>query len=70
MAQSHRTGRWRSVAARFANGLGIIKVGSTHYGFGEDKVRENSSNTSFRAIPCYSSANLGTWTYVNEAMTQ
>jgi hypothetical protein len=52
------------------HGLRIIKVGSTYYGFGEDKVRENSSSTSFRAIPCYSSTNLGTWIYVNEAMTQ
>jgi Ricin-type beta-trefoil lectin domain/Glycosyl hydrolases family 43 len=51
------------------HGLGIIKVGSTYYGFGEDKVGENSSSAPFRAIPCYSSTNLGTWTYVNEALT-
>jgi glycosyl hydrolase family 43 len=50
------------------HGLGIIKVGGTYYGFGEDKVGENQSDTSFRAVPCYSSTTLATWTYVREAL--
>ncbi len=44
------------------HGLGIINVGGTWYGFGEDKTGESSSNTSFQDIPCYSSTNLSTWT--------
>src|SRR5439155_22971542 len=40
------------------HGLGIVKVGNTYYGFGEDKVGENQKDTSFRAIACYSSTNL------------
>ena len=50
------------------HGLGIVKVGNTWYGFGEDKVGENQHDTSFRAIPCYSSTNLATWTYVRESL--
>src|SRR5947207_7203263 len=50
------------------HGLGIVKVGSTWYGFGEDKVGENQKDTSFRAIPCYSSTDLATWTYVRESL--
>jgi hypothetical protein len=50
------------------HGLGIVKVGNTFYGFGEDKVGENQGDTSFRAIPCYSSTNLATWTYVRESL--
>ena len=34
------------------HGLGIIKVGSTWYAYGEDKAGETSANTSFQAIPC------------------
>jgi hypothetical protein len=50
------------------HGLGIVKAGTTWYGFGEDKVGENQEDTSFRAIPCYSSTNLATWTYVRESL--
>ncbi len=50
------------------HGLGIVKSGDTFYGFGEDKTNENSSDTSFIAIPCYSSNNLSTWTYQGEAL--
>ncbi|MFC8453442.1 RICIN domain-containing protein [Kitasatospora sp. NPDC057223] len=50
------------------HGLGIVKSGSTWYGFGEDKTGENSSDTSFRSIPCYSSADLQTWTYRSSAL--
>ena len=50
------------------HGLGIIKVGSTWYGFGEDKTGESSSATYFQDIPCYSSTNLASWTYVGKAL--
>ncbi|TDU03301.1 ricin-type beta-trefoil lectin protein [Streptomyces sp. 846.5] len=52
------------------HGLGIIKVGSTWYGFGEDKAGESSSNTSFQDIPCYSSTDLQTWTRAGTALTR
>ena len=52
------------------HGLGIIKVGSTWYGFGEDKTGESSSNTSFQDIPCYSSTDLSTWTRAGTALTR
>src|SRR5882724_12677689 len=52
------------------HGLGIIKVGSTWYGFGEDKTGESSANTSFQDIPCYSSTNLSTWTRQGTALAE
>ncbi|GJF33607.1 glycoside hydrolase [Kitasatospora sp. NE20-6] len=52
------------------HGLGIVKSGSTWYAFGEDKTGENSSDTSFRAIPCYSSTDLRTWTYRSTALSR
>jgi Ricin-type beta-trefoil lectin domain/Glycosyl hydrolases family 43 len=52
------------------HGLGILKVGGTWYAYGEDKVGENSSDATFRAVPCYSSTNLSTWTYQGEALTE
>ena len=52
------------------HGLGIVKVGSTWYGFGEDKTGESSSNTSFQDIPCYRSSDLQTWTKVGSALTR
>ncbi|GAA1986820.1 RICIN domain-containing protein [Kitasatospora viridis] len=52
------------------HGLGIIKVGSTWYGFGEDKTGENSNNTSFQDIPCYSSTDLSSWTYQGVALAE
>ncbi|POX51086.1 RICIN domain-containing protein [Streptomyces sp. Ru72] len=52
------------------HGLGIIKVGSTWYGFGEDKTGETSSDTSFQDIPCYTSTDLGTWTYQGVALAR
>jgi len=51
------------------HGLGIIKVGSTWYAYGEDKAGETSANTSFQAIPCYSSTDLKNWTFVSDALT-
>ncbi|MEU2424881.1 RICIN domain-containing protein [Streptomyces sp. NPDC007851] len=52
------------------HGLGIIKVGSTWYGFGEDKTGETSSDTSFQDIPCYTSTDLSTWTYQGVALAK
>ncbi|MEV6210689.1 RICIN domain-containing protein [Kitasatospora sp. NPDC051914] len=52
------------------HGLGIVKVGSTWYGFGEDKTGETSANTSFQDIPCYTSGDLGTWTYRGVALAK
>jgi hypothetical protein len=52
------------------HGLGIIKVGGTWYGFGEDKTGENSGNTSFQDIPCYSSTDLSAWTRQGAALTR
>src|SRR6266571_1056135 len=50
--------------------LGIIKVGSTWYGFGEDKAGESSSTAAFQDIPCYSSADLRTWTRQGTALAR
>jgi hypothetical protein len=52
------------------HGLGIIKVGSTWYAYGEDKAGETSANTSFQAIPCYASTDLHTWTFEGNALTE
>ncbi|MCX5056428.1 RICIN domain-containing protein [Streptomyces sp. NBC_00485] len=52
------------------HGLGIIKVGDTWYGFGEDKTGEASSDTSFQDIPCYTSTNLSDWTYQGQALSR
>ncbi|MFI5676682.1 RICIN domain-containing protein [Streptomyces cellulosae] len=52
------------------HGLGIIKVGSTWYGFGEDKTGETSSDTSFQNITCYTSTDLANWTYRSAALTR
>jgi hypothetical protein len=52
------------------HGLGIVKVGSTWYGFGEDKTGETSADTSFQNINCYSSTDLGSWTYQGAALTR
>ncbi|UXY24185.1 RICIN domain-containing protein [Streptomyces cynarae] len=52
------------------HGLGIIKVGSTWYGFGEDKTGETSSNTSFQDIPCYTSTDLSNWTHQGVALAK
>jgi hypothetical protein len=51
------------------HGLGIVQVGRTWYAYGEDKAGETASNTSFQAIPCYSSTNLKDWTFQGDALT-
>lgn len=45
-------------------------MGSTWYGFGEDKTGETSSDTSFQDIPCYTSTDLGTRTYQGVALAR
>ncbi|MFJ2956092.1 RICIN domain-containing protein [Streptomyces sp. NPDC087270] len=52
------------------HGLGIVKSGSTWYGFGEDKTGENSGDASFQDIPCYSSTDLAHWTKKGQALTR
>jgi hypothetical protein len=52
------------------HGLGIIKVGSTWYGFGEDKTGETSSDTSFQDITCYTSTDLANWNYEGQALSR
>ena len=52
------------------HGLGIIKVGSTWYGYGEDKTGRTSADTSFQDITCYSSTDLANWTYQGQALSR
>ncbi|MDX3613189.1 RICIN domain-containing protein [Streptomyces europaeiscabiei] len=51
------------------HGMGIIKVGDTWYGFGENKTGVDSTNTSFQAIACYSSTDLANWTFRGNALS-
>jgi beta-xylosidase len=48
-----------------AHGAGVIKVGSTYYLIGENKL----DGYSFQSIRCYSSTNLIDWTFVNNLLT-
>ena len=57
-----------SGAALQLHGLGIVKVGATWYGFGEDKAGESAGNTSFQDIPCYASTDLANWTLQGHAL--
>lgn len=52
------------------HGLGIVKAGSTWYGYGEDKTGENSSDAYFKDVPCYTSADLAHWTPQSPALSQ
>ncbi|NUR61153.1 MAG: family 43 glycosylhydrolase [Catenulispora sp.] len=52
------------------HGLGIVKVGSTWYGFGEDKVGESSGNAFFQDVSCYSSTDLSHWTRQGNALSK
>jgi hypothetical protein len=52
------------------HGLGIIKVGSTWFAFGEDKTGESSGDTHFQDIPCYSSTDLAHWAFQGKALAQ
>lgn len=59
-----------SGAALQLHGLGIVKVGATWYGFGEDKAGETSADTSFQDIPCYASTDLAHWTPRGHALVR
>lgn len=48
------------------HGLGIIKVGATWYGFGENKT----AGSAFQSISCYSSTDLAHWAYQGAALTR
>jgi len=67
--QSGTTWQDTSGAALQMHGLGIIKVGNTWYGYGEDKAGESSADAAFQAIPCYSSTDLRHWTFQGNALT-
>ncbi|KAJ4485534.1 Arabinanase/levansucrase/invertase [Lentinula aciculospora] len=49
-----------------AHGGGFLKVASTYYWFGEDKVLDS---TLFHAVSCYTSTDLETWTRESDALT-
>ncbi|KAH9854104.1 galactan 1,3-beta-galactosidase [Lenzites betulinus] len=49
-----------------AHGAGILKVGSTFYWFGEDK---SHNSALFKAVSCYSSTDLVSWTRHNDALS-
>ncbi|TFK76713.1 galactan 1,3-beta-galactosidase [Pluteus cervinus] len=49
-----------------AHGGGILKVDSTYYWHGEDKAHNSGS---FRAVSCYTSNDLVSWTRQNDALT-
>lgn len=59
-----------SGAALQMHGLGIVKVGSAWYGFGENKAGESSSDTHFQSIGCYKSTDLSHWAYQGAALTE
>jgi len=52
------------------HGLGIVKVGATWYGFGEDKTGQTTANTAFQDIPCYTSTDLANWTHQGIALAK
>ncbi|HET9170482.1 MAG TPA: RICIN domain-containing protein [Actinospica sp.] len=60
----------QSGSALQMHGLGIIKVGDTWYGYGEDKAGESAAGAPFQAIPCYSSTDLRHWTFQGNALTE
>ncbi|MET8995622.1 RICIN domain-containing protein [Amycolatopsis sp. NPDC004169] len=52
------------------HGLGIVQVGATYYGFGEDKTGQTTANTAFQDIPCYTSTDLANWTHQGIALAK
>ncbi|KAH6916781.1 galactan 1,3-beta-galactosidase [Coprinopsis sp. MPI-PUGE-AT-0042] len=59
---------WKDTSGNIiqAHGGGILKVGSTFYWIGEDKTHNSGL---FRAVTCYSSNDLVTWSRQNDALT-
>ncbi|KAI0747996.1 galactan 1,3-beta-galactosidase [Daedaleopsis nitida] len=60
--------RWTDTSGNAiqAHGAGIIKVGNTFYWVGEDK---SHNSALFKAVSCYSSTDLVTWSRQNDALT-
>jgi hypothetical protein len=52
------------------HGLGIVQVGNTWYGFGEDKTGQTTADTAFQDIPCYTSTDLANWTHQGIALVK
>lgn len=52
------------------HGIGIVKVGSAWYAFGENKTGESSADTSFQSIDCYRSTDLSRWSYQGAALSR
>ncbi|MFJ6465561.1 RICIN domain-containing protein [Streptomyces sp. NPDC091387] len=63
---------WTDTAGRTLqmHGLGIVKVGSVWYAFGENKTGENADDTSFQSIDCYRSTDLSHWVYQRAALSR
>lgn len=49
-----------------AHGAGALKVGSYYYLFGENR----NTDGTFKYVSAYRSTDLGTWTHVNDVLTQ
>lgn len=49
-----------------AHGGGMLKLGDTYYWFGEDRGYDNDRD--LRYVSCYSSTNLGQWTFRNQVV--
>ena len=49
-----------------AHGGGVIELNNTFYWFGEDRSRAN--NRRLRYVACYSSTDLGHWTFRNQVL--
>src|SRR5258708_3992870 len=52
------------------HGLGIVKVGSVWYGFGENKAGESSTTAAFQSVSCYKSSDLSHWAYQAAALSR
>jgi hypothetical protein len=52
------------------HGGNIIKVGSTYYWFGEDKLGEDATDAYFQNVACSSSTDLVHWTFVGNALSK
>ncbi|KAF5311783.1 hypothetical protein D9619_003118 [Psilocybe cf. subviscida] len=59
---------WKDTSGNIiqAHGGGFLKVGSDFYWFGEDKVQNSAL---FKAVSCYKSSDLVSWSRQNDALT-
>jgi hypothetical protein len=62
-------GFWNDQASKRieAHGGGFLQVGDTWYWFGEDK---SANGAGFKAVNCYASKDLGTWTFRKAIITR